>query len=95
MATRHTAVPHDVDAKVLVDVDLSILGASAERFDEYEQQVRDEYSWVPEFIFRRERKRILQEFLSRPTVFNTQVFLERYEQQARKNIERSIARLSG
>ena len=94
MATRHDVVPNGKDAKLLVDVDLSILGATAERFDEYEQQVREEYSWVPESVFRKERRRILQTILARPSIFNTQLFIDRYEAQARNNLERSITRLS-
>ena len=94
MATRHDVVPNGKDAKLLVDVDLSILGATAERFDEYERQVREEYSWVPESVFRSERRRILQTILARPSIFNTQLFIDRYEQQARDNIQRSITRLS-
>lgn len=95
MATRHAAVPQGDDAKVLIDVDLAILGASPERFDEYERQVREEYSWVPGFLFKKERKRILTEFLARPAIFNTELFRERYESQARENIQRSITRLGG
>lgn len=95
MATRHAAVPQDNDAKVLVDVDLSILGESPERFDEYERQVREEYSWVPEFLFKRERRKILEEFLARPAIFNTDLFRERYEAQARANLKRSLKQLGG
>ncbi len=95
MATRHAAVPEDIDAKVLVDVDLSILGETPERFDEYERQVREEYSWVPGFVFKRERRRILKEFLARSAVFNTDLFRERYEGQARANIARSLQQLGG
>lgn len=94
MATRHDAEPDVNDAEVLVDVDLSILGAPSERFDEYEQQVREEYSWVPESVFRKERRRILQHLLARSSIFNTRLFIDSYEQQARDNIERSIVRLS-
>ena len=57
MATRHDAIPADADAAVLVDVDLSILGAPPRRFDEYEREVREEYARVPEVIFRRERRK--------------------------------------
>jgi len=93
MATRHKAVPRGTDAEILVDVDLSILGAAPERFDQYERQVREEYAWVPDFLFRRERKAILKEFLARPQIFSSTHFRDRYEQQARSNIERSLKRL--
>jgi len=93
MATRHKEVPRGTDAEILVDVDLSILGAAPERFDESERQVREEYAWVPEFVFRRERKAILKKILARPRIFSTARFRDRYEQQARSNIERSLERL--
>jgi predicted metal-dependent HD superfamily phosphohydrolase len=93
MATRHKAVPRGTDAEILVDIDLSILGAAPDRFDEYERQVREEYAWVPDFLFRRERKAILKEFLARPQIFSSTHFRGRYEQQARSNLERSLERL--
>lgn len=86
MATRHDAVPGDIDAQVLVDVDLSILGAPPARFEEYERQVREEYRWVPGLIYRRKRREILESFLARPTIYNTERFIERYEAQARRNL---------
>jgi predicted metal-dependent HD superfamily phosphohydrolase len=95
MATRHKAVPSGRDAEILVDVDLSILGAAPQRFDEYERQVRQEYAWVPDFLYRRERRKILKDFFARPRIFSTRGFRDRYEQQARSNIERSLARLGG
>jgi len=93
LSTRHQAAANGVDAEILVDIDLSILGAVLVRFDEYERQVREEYSWVPDFLFRRERKAILKEFLARPRIFSTTHFRDRYEHQARSNIERSLERL--
>lgn len=92
MATRHAAEPQGVNQQVLVDVDLSILGAGAARFDEYEAQVREEYRWVPKPIYTRKRRRILEGFLSRATIFSTPLFIERYERQARANLQRSLAR---
>ena len=93
MTTRHKAIPRGTDAEILVDVDLSILGAASERFDEYERQVREEYAWVPDFLYRRERKAILREFLSRPRIFSSTHFRGRYEQQARSNLKRSLDQL--
>ena len=40
MFTRHAAEPVGIDAQVLVDADLSILGAQPARFQEYEAQAR-------------------------------------------------------
>ncbi len=95
MATRHDAIPTGSDAKVLVDVDLSILAAAPERFDEYERQVRAEYAWVPDFLFRRERRKILRGFLARPAIFSTLEFRARYEARALANIRRSLEALGG
>lgn len=60
LATRHTAPPQGSDAQLLVDVDLSILGAAEARFAEYESQIRQEYGWVPDETFRDRRTRVLR-----------------------------------
>jgi predicted metal-dependent HD superfamily phosphohydrolase len=93
MATRHDAVPQGRDQEVLVDIDLSILGAPPARFDEYERQVRAEYAWVPEFLFRRKRRAILGQFMARPAIYATAPLGERLEARARANLARSLARL--
>ena len=93
MATCHDALPATDDERLLVDIDLSILGATAERFDEYEVQVRQEYAWVPGPLFRSKRGEILQAFLARPSIYSTPWFRERFEAQARSNLQRSVARL--
>lgn len=95
MATRHNATPVGIDATVLVDIDLWILGAPPERFDEYERQVREEYGHLPDAVFRQGRLAILQQFLARPALFGTPEFLGAHEQQARANLTRSIALLCG
>jgi len=69
LATKHNAMPSSPDAALTVDIDLSILGAPATRFDEYEAQVRREYAWVREQGFRGARAKILREFLARPRIF--------------------------
>lgn len=93
MATRHDAAPEGPDEKVLVDVDLSILGAEPTRFDEYEAQIREEYAWVPGIVFRAKRREILKGILARAAIFNTGKFVEAYEARARTNLERSLRRL--
>lgn len=87
LITEHDAVPTSSDEKLVVDIDLSILGAPRERFLEYEAQVRQEYSWVPDEIFQRERSKILQRFLDRSSIYFTDFFRDRLEAQARRNLK--------
>ncbi len=88
LATRHTAVPSGQDERLLVDIDLSILAAERARFDEYEQQIRQEYRYVPGFLFRRKRREILKGFLDRPAIYSTPHFHDRLEGRARDNLRR-------
>ncbi|MDB6067992.1 MAG: hypothetical protein JWR26_4200 [Pedosphaera sp.] len=93
MATKSHDASTDVDAPVLVDVDLSILGQSNDRFRQYESQIRREYLWVPVAIFSSKRGEILKQFLGRKRIYITDLFHNRFEQQARKNIQSSIRAL--
>lgn len=91
MATAHQALPANQDEKILVDIDLAILGAPHERFAEYEQQIRAEYSAVPKWLFKQKRHSILRSFLKRASIYATPVFIARFETSARNNVERALA----
>lgn len=93
LATEHQEAPVTQDAKILLDADLAILGAAPARFDQYEQQVREEYSWVPGFVFRRKRRELLSRLLGRKAIYATELLRARYEQLARDNLKRSLGRL--
>lgn len=86
LVTKHCRVPSNPDERLLVDIDLSILGAPPERFARYERQLRVEYSFVPEAVFRQKRQAILKGFLARPSLYATEFFRNRLEQQARVNL---------
>jgi predicted metal-dependent HD superfamily phosphohydrolase len=89
LSTRHHAVPEAADEKLLADIDLSILGAPPERFADYERQIRQEYIWVPEDVYRREREKVLQRFRERELIYSTEYFRDLLEAQARRNLTRS------
>jgi predicted metal-dependent HD superfamily phosphohydrolase len=93
LATKKHDAALEVDAPLLVDVDLSILGRDRERFDEYERQIRREYDWVADDAFAAGRMAVLQIFLTRPKIYNTDFFRDKYETQARENLKHSIHRL--
>lgn len=91
MATRHDAVPQDADARLLVDVDLAILGAAPDRFAEYEAQIRSEYAFVPAWLFRHKRREILRGFQDRPRLYSTPHFHDRLEHRARENLRHALS----
>ena len=94
LATKHDAKPIGADTCLLVDIDLSILGAPTERFDEYEAQVRQEYHWVPEVQFRDGRQKILRALLARGNIYSTELFRSSLEANAKSNLQRSLTHLA-
>ncbi|MHA1152879.1 MAG: HD domain-containing protein [Alphaproteobacteria bacterium] len=93
LATRHHGAPDGADARLLVDIDLSILGRPREAFDEYETNIRKEYHFVPWPEYRSARTAILQSFSNRPAIYSTDFFRRKYESRARANLERSLGNL--
>jgi predicted metal-dependent HD superfamily phosphohydrolase len=91
MATCHAGTPATADERLLVDIDLAILGAAPDRFAEYERQIRAEYAFVPEDVFRTKRREILQAFDARRPIYATPALRERLEAAAHLNLARSLA----
>ncbi len=94
LATKHQFAPQSENEKYLVDIDLSILGKPEEEFDEYELDIREEYYEVTKKDFKKGRSEILTGFLQRDSIYSTDFFREKYEAQARKNLQRSVEKLS-
>ena len=86
MATAHHQAQEQGDARLVIDVDLAILGAEPARFAEYEEQVRAEYASVPVELYRQKRGELLTRFLERPAIYGTAELHARLEQQARTNL---------
>lgn len=93
LITKHTAQPQTADEALIVDIDLSILGADEKRFNEYEVQIRQEYAFVEEPVFKSARKAILESFLNRETIYTTEEIRNNLENQARINLESAIRAL--
>ncbi len=87
MATLHNGELKTEDQKLMVDIDLTILGSSSDVYDLFEEQVRKEYKWVPGFIFRKNRKRILKSFINKEFIFKHKYFFDKFEGQARINLK--------
>lgn len=94
MAICHGEKPVDPAHQLLADVDLAILGSDADRFREFELQIRAEYWWVPTTLYRKQRCAILQSFVMRMSIYSTHEFRERYERIARNNIAWALEQLN-
>jgi predicted metal-dependent HD superfamily phosphohydrolase len=98
LATRHGApsagADSDPDLALLLDLDLSILGADRATYAAYAEAIRREYAIVPDAIYRPGRRRVLTEFLARPRIYATPHLHDLWEPAARANLEWECAALA-
>ena len=93
-ATKHSGeVYHDEETKLVLDLDLSTLGAGSAAFVKMCLDIRKEYSWVPEDMYKAGRAKIMQGFLDRHFIYGTQECRDKWEEQARINIAGEIRRM--
>ncbi|MDF1754233.1 MAG: hypothetical protein P1U89_15720 [Verrucomicrobiales bacterium] len=90
-ATDHRSASEAMDEQIIVDIDLSILGSEPARYHRYCQQIRAEYSEIPDEVYRDGRARVLRSFLQRPVIYRSE-FYQGLEEPARENL---VAELSG
>lgn len=95
LLTRHDEPPKDLAGQLMVDTDLSSLGAAAAVFDQNGQNIRREFAHVDDATYRASRAAILRKFAQRPRIYLTDVFFDRYEEAARANLCRALASLEG
>jgi predicted metal-dependent HD superfamily phosphohydrolase len=95
MATaKHLNPTNDPDTYLLLDADLAILGSNEAAFTAYCDAIRKEYKWVADSDYRSNRIKVLNRFLERPRIYQTQPLYKQLETQARKNLLMEIGRLS-
>jgi predicted metal-dependent HD superfamily phosphohydrolase len=95
LATKHhRAAGLSWDMKAFLDLDTSILGAPEEVYQEYSRAIRKEYSWVPDVMYREGRMKVLNDFLGRERIYQTEEIRAKCEAQARHNIAGEIKSLS-
>ena len=91
--TRHNGRPATPAGQYMVDIDLSGMGQSQEKFDQDGRNIRIEYNHVDDATFNRGRVALFERLLERPTIYFTRPFHDRYEYAARANMMRTIERL--
>ena len=93
LATKSHLEADYSDTNLLLDADMAILGTDWKRYQQYSNAVRTEFSIYSDEQYSRGRKAVVQLFLMQPRIFHTEPFFERFETQARLNLERELAGL--
>lgn len=88
----HTVSDDDINAAVLCDADLSVLGSAPLRYRTYADAVRDEYADIPDDVFKPARAQVLTALLEGP-LFHTAPGRSRWEALARRNVTDEISAL--
>jgi predicted metal-dependent HD superfamily phosphohydrolase len=97
-ATKHHSIAsneNSADLRVVLDIDMSILGETPRAYRAYSEGVRREYCPAATSIrvFNAGRAAFLSSVLEQPTIFQTPMAIARWERQARENIEQELRAL--
>jgi len=82
------------DAAYLLDMDLSILGAPWSTYQQYANEVRQEYAHVLDDSYRDGRTAVLKGLLAHPKLYLTDHYYDQLETQARDNLKRELTLLA-
>jgi len=93
IATNHRNIPENFIDKWVTDIDLSILSATKNTFDDYEKNGRKEYSHIDDLNWITGRTKFFHCLLEREWIYSTSDFRKLYEGAARSNVKRSLERL--
>ena len=93
LATKKHLESFVLDTNYFIDADLSILGLSEDVYTDYSKKVRLEYLYYPSVIYIKGRIQVLKHFLNQDSLYKTQYFKNKFEEQARININKEISTL--
>ena len=89
----HRVNPGDRLGRLIVSIDLAILGSDPDRYAEYVAAVRREYGHVKDALWRTGRAIVLKRLLDCDPLYPDPDFSKRLEAQARENMEAEIKAL--
>lgn len=95
LATKKHEISADSDTNYFIDADLSILGQPWTVYETYYKNVRKEYAVYPDVIYKPGRKKVLRHFLHMQQIFKTDEFSQKFEWQAKENLQKELELLSG
>ena len=93
MFTKHNRYAKSYISQVTMDIDLSIFGKEPEIFNQYEENIRKEYSQFSNYEYNEGRSEILNKFYHRAYIYHSEFFHDLYEEKARRNIRNLLKKL--
>ncbi len=94
LATKVHSKSDSSDTDYFTDADLSVLGYDPDAYLKYTSQIRKEYRYYPDLIYKPGRKKVLNHFLAMSRIYKTDHFYSLYEEKARMNIAHEFEILS-
>jgi predicted metal-dependent HD superfamily phosphohydrolase len=92
MVTLHNRKPTNEAEKIIMDIDISILGSDYNEYKTYSKKIRKEYKMVPSILYKKKRKEILSSFIKKDKLYYSNYFCD-LEMNARNNLRREILEL--
>lgn len=89
----HETDSTDVECCVLLDSDLSILGADEQTYARYVDAVRAEYGALADDVWRAGRAAVLRSLLAHPALYATEPARLKWDARARHNLSAELAGL--
>jgi predicted metal-dependent HD superfamily phosphohydrolase len=90
LATKSHLPSADSDTNYFTDADLSILGQPWETYLDYCKNVRKEYAIYPDLVYNPGRRKVLKHFLTLESIFKTDFFFDKFENNAKQNLQKEI-----
>ncbi|MCF7834597.1 pantetheine-phosphate adenylyltransferase [Candidatus Gracilibacteria bacterium] len=91
MMTKHDKVPQTMDEKIIIDIDLAILGKDNKFYKRYISNIREEYKrnipGLTNVKFNQGRLAFLEDFSNRENIYHTPYFQNKYGNQVKENLE--------
>lgn len=91
--TKHHKISNNNDINLFLDIDLSILGSERDVYIQYFNNVRKEFKMYPKILYKKGRKKVLQQILNEDVIYKTKYFKDKFEIQARNNLTFELNRL--
>ncbi len=90
LATKSHLSQTDQDTARLIDFDLRVLSWDWTDYLNYSKAIRKEYRLVPDFVYRRGRRKVLQHFLDQPTIYQSEAYQSQFEALAKQNLAQEL-----